>query len=127
MTLFRLSLLALCLVVISGCGYTDVAPVTGTVTLDGQPLKGASITFQPENGRPSYGGTDQQGNYKLFYSMEQNGAAIGPCTVTVSTATEDESGKRRKETIPKKYFDKEKIKVSVEAKANRIDLKLTTQ
>ena len=127
MTLFRLASLALCLIVVSGCGYTDVAPVTGTVTLDGAPLIGASITFQPDNGRPSYGGTDQYGNYKLFYSMEQNGAVIGPCTVTISTATEDDSGKRRKEMIPKKYFDKEKIKVSVEAKANRIDLKLTTK
>ena len=96
MTLIRLASFALCLVVISGCGYTDVAPVTGTVTLDGQPISGASITFQPESGRPSYGGTDQNGNYKLFYSMEQNGAVIGACTVSVSTATEDETGKRAK-------------------------------
>ena len=42
----------------SGCSnnpanYPEVADVVGTVTLDGKPLEGASITFAPQSGRSS--------------------------------------------------------------------------
>jgi hypothetical protein len=107
-----------------GCGYSNVAPVYGSITLDGKPVVGASVTFQPSTGRPSYGGTDSSGNYKLSYSLAESGAVVGSCEVRISTATEDEKGVRRKESIPKKYFSSEKLKVNVEAKSNRIDFTL---
>ena len=40
----------------AGCGSdANVAPVTGTVTYKGEPLKQGTITFVPENGRPGNG------------------------------------------------------------------------
>jgi hypothetical protein len=121
------TLVSLSLLMVSGCGYTDVAPVTGIVTLDGQPLVGASVEFMPEVGRPSYGGTNEQGFYRLNYTMEQDGAVIGPCTVRVTTAVEDKEGRMKKELVPKKYNTTDKIRVSVEAKANKIDVKLESK
>ncbi|MDA7994250.1 MAG: carboxypeptidase-like regulatory domain-containing protein, partial [Pirellulales bacterium] len=57
----------------SGCSnnpanYPEVADVVGTVTLDGKPLEGASITFAPQSGRSSSGVTDSSGRYSLNYT-----------------------------------------------------------
>lgn len=42
-------------------------PVSGTVTMDGQPLEGASVGFSPVNpdGTPANGTTDAQGTFRL--------------------------------------------------------------
>ena len=68
---------------ISGCGYRRAPQVktSGTVTLDGSPVEGASLMFIPDSGRPasavtntngeffvsSYGGNDglPSGNYRV--------------------------------------------------------------
>jgi len=50
--------------VLSGCGPKgpELAPVEGVVTLDGQPLEGATVLFHAEGGgRPSTGTTDANG------------------------------------------------------------------
>ena len=54
----------------SGC--SDQAPdmpelgqVHGTITLDGKPLEGVSVLFEPENGRPSTAITDAAGKYPV--------------------------------------------------------------
>lgn len=62
-----------------------LARVTGTVTLDGQPLPGASVLFQPVFDSPtanthiagSIGITDKQGHFDLQYVEGVRGAAIG--------------------------------------------------
>jgi len=63
----------------SGCSnnpanYPEVASVVGTVTLDGKPLEGASITFAPQSGRSSSGVTDSSGRYSLNYTGSIRGA-----------------------------------------------------
>ena len=121
------NLLALCLLG-SGCGgNSEIASVSGTITLDGTPLAQASVTFQPDKGRPSHGGTDDKGFYTLTYSMQEKGAVIGPSTVRISTATEDADGKRRRESVPKRYFGEGGVKVQVENKNNKIDIALTSK
>jgi hypothetical protein len=107
----------------------DVAPVSGTVTLDGIPLKSASVTFQPkEGGRPSYGVTNEQGRYVLEYSMNELGAKVGACTVRITTASgsDDSGAKPTKEMVPQRYF-REPVEVQVEPKPNTIDIKLTSK
>jgi hypothetical protein len=116
---------------LSGCGNANlsVAPVSGIVTLDGVPLKSASVTFQPkEGGRPSFGVTNDQGRYVLEYSLKELGAKVGPCTVRITTESHgDGSGaKSSKELVPKRYF-KEPIEVQVESKSNTIDIALTSK
>ncbi len=111
-----------------GCSEMTVAPVRGTVTLDGQPLPKASVLFQPEaGGRPSSGVTDENGKYRLSYSMQEEGAEVGQCVVKISTALEaaDYGSKRPKELVPPRYA-KQPVIVEVLPRSNSIDIELTT-
>jgi hypothetical protein len=114
--------------VVLGCRArkSDVAGVTGRVTLDGQPVQGATVGFQPRTGRAAYGGTDADGRYRLFYDFRSAGAVVGTCDVTITTAHEDEDGNRKPEVIPKKYFKPGALVVEVEPKANVFDFELTS-
>src|SRR4029453_18299896 len=88
MTQRNLHWVLLAALALSGCGKSKltVAPVSGTVTLDGAPLAAASVMFQPKDGgRPSFGVTNAQGHYILEYSMSELGAKVGPCTVRITT------------------------------------------
>jgi hypothetical protein len=115
---------------LAGCtkANKEISPVSGTVTLDGNPLAHASVTFQPKNGgRPSYGVTNDRGHYVLEYSLKELGAKIGPCTVKVTTLSRTDDGKlHSKEHVPKRY-DTKPIEVEVKSKPNTIDIPLTTK
>src|SRR4029077_9027873 len=75
------SLVSLVLVsaLITGCGKSGpaIARVSGTVTHGGHPVSRIEVNFDPENGRPSVGRTDADGNYTLDYDRERKGALIG--------------------------------------------------
>jgi len=83
----------LVLVGLAGCGGGDsfeIAPVSGTVTLNGQPLADATIGFQPsggekEQGPGSSGKTDAQGRYTLTTNDGRRGATVGTHQVRIST------------------------------------------
>ncbi|MEZ6152715.1 MAG: hypothetical protein R3C09_21665 [Pirellulaceae bacterium] len=49
--------------------------VSGTVTLDGEPLEKPSSNFPP-NGRPSMGKTDSNGYYRLEKASGQTGVEL---------------------------------------------------
>ena len=53
----------------AGCGRRPPVPVSGTVTLDGQPVEGATVTFhvlgRDREGRPATGQTDKTGTFHL--------------------------------------------------------------
>ena len=53
---------------LTGCGSDgpERGVVTGKVTLNGDPLPNADVEFQPEEGSPSYGMTDEKGRYDLM-------------------------------------------------------------
>lgn len=66
-----------------GCRGEDVAQVTGTVRLDGQPVPGAQVTFHPvAEGRPAYGTAATEGIYRLRVG-DIAGALPGEYRVTV--------------------------------------------
>ncbi len=94
---------------IAGCfgRGPELAPVTGKVTLDGEPLEGAQVEFNPMQGNPSYGTTDGQGNYVLKYTKDKPGAVVGSHVVRITTPTTsvDESGKETQvpERVPEEY------------------------
>ena len=81
---------ALCLIGLStfyGCGGTDdVAPATGVVTLDGNPLADARVMLHPIGGGPrtSYASTDEKGEFKASTYGMNDGALIGRHKVSVS-------------------------------------------
>lgn len=90
------------LLLAGGCSRSDLpslAPVSGTVTLDGKPLKQALVTFRPAKNRASRGRTDGEGHYELLYSPGNRGAKIGNHTVIISVRTELDPVER----IPAKY------------------------
>ncbi|EAQ80727.1 hypothetical protein DSM3645_11941 [Blastopirellula marina DSM 3645] len=72
-----------------GCGPRgdkEIVEVEGTITLDGQPLPGATVLFVPGKSRPSGGRTDENGHYELHYTDRQKGARIGLNRVQITTA-----------------------------------------
>jgi len=106
------------LVVLSGCGGSrNVGQVTGKVTLDGQPLPDALVTFSPtqEGGSSGLGKTDSTGAYSLTYSAGVSGAEIGENRVTISTLTQG------KEKVPMEYNTQTKLKAEVKAGPNTFD------
>src|SRR5688572_704144 len=76
---------------LAGCGQSgpQLAPVSGRVTLDGQPLDAAEVLFQPDEGTgsPSYGYTDENGRYELGYKRGVKGAMVGSHTVSIEMDT----------------------------------------
>jgi hypothetical protein len=95
-----LSALACAGLLVSGCQRAAV-PVTGKVTLNGKPLVGAVVTFQPRGTRDvppdatgSVGRTDNEGHFSLrMLAPDQRGAIPGRHTVTISTSANGDSGK----------------------------------
>ena len=97
---------------IAGCGGDpppQIAKVTGTVTLDGEPVDGVSVTFLPvraEGARPlaaASGVTGADGTYSLVYrgkDFAPEGAAVGTHVVTVTDAKSENS---RDEAEPLPY------------------------
>lgn len=113
---FRLQIgCALVLASLVGCGTKgpEVVPVSGRVTLDGAPLVGATLSFQPITDRTSttpgvgsYGKTDSDGKYTLrLIDPDKPGALVGKHTVTITTAVaadpaSDEINLKQPEILP---------------------------
>lgn len=104
-----------------GCGG-GTASVSGTVTLDGKPIEGASVTFTPASGDGggvggSYGKTDAQGKFTLrTVAGDRSGAAVGKHKVAISLS-KGENPKNpeaaQKDTIPAKYNAKSDLTFDV--------------
>ncbi len=78
------------ILLLAGCSYTPddmpkIAPVSGVVTLDGQPLPEAEILFQPKSGRASTGISDENGEYTLLFNRNTNGAKVDDHDVSIIT------------------------------------------
>jgi hypothetical protein len=126
-------ILALVTVAMSGCGGCGGAPsnvghVTGRITLEGQALPDALVTFSPvkEGGTSALGKTDSDGNYTLGYTAGVSGAEIGENKVSISTYNEgnpDSEPPRPAvpEKVPAKYNAKTELKADVKAGNNTFD------
>jgi len=77
------------LVASSGCGtgHPTTVPVSGTVTLDGNPIAGAAVMLVPPQGqglaKAAHGVTDDQGRFTLGTFETGDGALPGKYGVTV--------------------------------------------
>ena len=74
-------------VISTGCGSGnpfDTVPVTGSVTLDGQPVEGATVIFQPTGDhKAATATTDSSGEFTLTTGESGDGAMPGVYKVTV--------------------------------------------
>lgn len=92
-----------CCMILAGCGskspgLAGLAPVTGTVTLKGAPLEGATVTFSAAGaGRAASGMTDATGKFSLTSLNPGDGAMPGDYSVTV----------KKTETVGKVYSSQE--------------------
>lgn len=111
--------------IVIGCtrSTVELAEVTGKITMGGQPLKNASVVFTPENGRPSMGGTDEQGYYSLRYTPTTKGARVGSATVEIRTGN-TENLREFPETVPAKYNAKSELTTVVKPEPNEINFDL---
>ena len=122
------SLAVLCL--LAGCskGPFQMAPVSGVVTLDGDPIEGANVRFKPHRqgdsivaGPSSFGVTDSEGRYSLATHAGETGAVVTNHTVSISTyvtamVDPENSDKMRvvsKERVPSRYRGKSELRFQV--------------
>lgn len=91
-------------ILVSGCGRgPKLVPVSGTVTMDGQPLADAMVTFTyTEHPRPAAGRTDANGAFKLIYN-NRVGGPIGSAKVMIRKQGKLEGGELFGELIPRRY------------------------
>lgn len=135
MNRFLLSSCVLMALSVTGCfsgSGQELHAVDGTITQDGVPFIDANLEFEPqEAGAPSYGKSDEQGNFKLYYSTGKPGAAPGQHRVKVlggRKASESKPAEPTSKEAPtpqqKEYRGKE-IVVTIEPNAeNHIEIEL---
>jgi len=87
---------------ISGCGDgPSLVPARGIVTLDGQPLEGATVSFVPVPGNPvSTAGTDATGPQGNFTMTHNGRAGLAPGKYKVLVSKTEEIAPKGKEVSP---------------------------
>lgn len=126
-----LSVISLSFLTLGGCGGGDaklppLAPVSGIVRLDGQPLKNALVTFAPPNTRMSAGRTDEQGRYDLSFNKDLMGAAVGTHVVRISRRDADPEV-ANVEQIPARYNENSQLTAVVQEGDNEISWDLQSR
>jgi hypothetical protein len=123
-----------------GCGSkSNLAPVSGIVTIDGKPVAAAQVLFTSPSGRPAAGETDGQGRYVLSTHETGDGAAVGTYGVTVTArptiqvdaagAVGPPTGRPKVEhgavsPVPLKYSNPSNPQLTVEVKPGDNDIPL---
>jgi hypothetical protein len=119
-----------------GCGGPGLAPVTGTVKLNGKPLANVQVEFWPTDASPrSTGATDDAGQYTLTTDgTAKPGAVVGKHKVVLHDLNvyaavgirpkEDTNIREIPARFPNRYNDPHKspVTVTVAAGANDIEI-----
>jgi hypothetical protein len=115
--------LAAMLVFLPGCGSDDTPPlgeVSGTITLDGEPLEGVIVVFKPDNGRAATATTDASGEYTLEFSYQVPGCKVGANKVHLEWPL----GATNAKVLPTRYTTSSELSADVKEGSNVIDFKL---
>ena len=85
--LWRVWLPVLLFVGLAGCGGSaerpDLGYVSGTVKMNGEPVKNINVVMKPLEGRAASGVTDDNGYYEVEYTLDEKGTKVGPTTVSL--------------------------------------------
>ena len=127
------SLTVLLTVWLAGCSSNKpklppLAPVSGTITMDGQPLAGVEVVFMSPTGHASVGWTDPDGKYALQFRQFGPGAGPGLNTVTVKSVPKDPNIPIVNDVIPAVYNSKTTLTADVApSKSNTFDFDLKSR
>jgi len=123
---------ALGLLMAAGCGGPEFHPVSGTVTLDDEPLADANVTFRPasEEGQWGIADTDVQGRYTII-SDEKTGLPEGQYEVAISTYVDgndqpDPPIPAVPERVPMRYNARTTLEFEVKPGENTADFELSS-
>lgn len=130
-------LMICCAVVLAGCGEDNgLVPVRGRVLLDDQPVEGAAVMFQPDQGVPATATTDAKGEFEMS-TPQGKGAAVGMNKISVSKQvaanpnrkTEESEIVAMKSLTPPKYASPQTSGLSAEVKRGMepVELKLSSK
>lgn len=94
-----------------GCRKNEVelGSVTGRVTLDGQPVRGVFIVFQPDGRKSALALLDADGKYTLQYNVKNAGTVVGKQGIFLQKPLDDQLDDVRRAGIdvptkfPKKF------------------------
>lgn len=112
------------LVAIIGCSSSgsQFAPVSGRVTLDGEPAYATEVMFYPDGEKsPSVGRTDSDGRYLLRYKRGVEGGSVGWNTVRLKTITEVTHGRQ---LVPERFITGSDLRREVKSGNNTFDFEL---
>ena len=116
-------------VLFSGCNSEKLATVTGVVTLDGKPVQGLEVNFEPtgstEGRTTGTGYTQADGSYSLYYPGFKKGSPTGEYVVRISGSESLDDG--TKVRVPAKYNAQSELKREVVPGDNKIDFELTSK
>jgi len=132
---FRQACWVATMILLAGCGSKtgpDVGTVTGQVSLDGKPLEGVNVVFQPETGRPSIGKTDRSGKYELTYSASRTGAQVGRHSVVIEPAGPESDAApvadaKNTRSIPARYNARTELTADVKPGRNTLHFELSSK
>lgn len=124
-------------------GQLGLVSISGTVTLDGEPVAGAAVYFYEPDESYCFGVTDAMGEYTMMLNSEKSGVTPGKKTVKISTASnplgdaaespegemaeeEDPDAKAggASEQIPACYNKDSKLEIDVSASDSSLDFEL---
>lgn len=121
-------LVALMIAPLAGCGSKgyQLAPVSGVVTLDGKPVPGTLVNYQPvgsEGVTPGPGSTgrcDENGRYTLSTIRDETGAVVGLHRVRIysyspeSPVEQDTDEGLPSEQFPERYNYRSELEITIE-------------
>jgi hypothetical protein len=121
-----LFLLSLSLLV--GCAKGP-STVTGTVTLDGQPVTSGAITFKDEGGLPVQGAVITGGSFQAQvppgrYRLELTGAKVTGTRTQKGFDGKDETIETTEELFPEKFNAKSELSQEIKPGPNPLKLDL---
>jgi hypothetical protein len=117
----------LCVGCISGCADKNWGYVTGTVTLNGQPIGPGSLMFEPDDATgvtstSAIAHFGEDGKFELHSAGNRKGAPVGKYNVMVQGGGKEDFGDERvdpnkKSPIPGKYLNHRLSGLTAEIKA----------
>jgi hypothetical protein len=126
--------LGLLAVLLAGCGTGPYASVQGQVTLNGEPVHGGSITFEPTDGSegPIAGASILKGRYRIAADRGvlpgTNRVEIRWSRKTGRTLPPNPGGSQPvvevAEAVPASYNDNSTLRAEVKLGANQLDYEL---